>query len=224
MKARLVAAAAAVVMSACGGGGGSDDDGQGLSAQGFWDGEDFSALITPSGEVWVVEDYGVDGLLLSRGSISSSSGNSITGSMQSYFADGTLNSSLSATVAPGSTMSGTVTPQGFPSSTFSATYNTAYDQPALLSNLTGTWAIEAGSVVFDTQGAFTAVQDGCNTSGQVTADSSGKNFFRATVNYGAGCGTAQGLTATGVVVTDGQLMVVGLVGGGTGAALIGERQ
>jgi hypothetical protein len=225
VKVKLVAAAAAVLMAACGGGGGgSDDGGPGVDAQGFWDGEDFSALITPSGEVWVVEDYGVDGLLLSRGSISSSSGNSISGSMQSYFADGTLNSTISATVAPGSSLSGTVTAQGFQPNTFSATYNTAYDQPALLSNLAGTWAVEAGSVVFDAQGAFTAVQDGCNTAGQVTPDSSGKNFFRATVNYGAGCGPAQGLTATGIVVTDGQVMAVGLVGGGTGAALIAERQ
>ena len=144
--------------------------------------------------------------------------------MRSYFADGAQNSTISATVAPGATLSGTITPQGQPSSTFSATYNGAYDQPALLSNLTGTWAIEGGSVVFNAQGAFTAVQDGCNTSGQVTADSSGKNFFRATVNYGVGCGSAQDLTATGVVVTDGQVMVVGLVGAGTGVALIGERQ
>lgn len=229
MKAKLVAAAAAMVMAACGGGGGGGDEGgdkggSGVAAQGFWDGEDFSALITPSGEVWVVEDYGVDGLVLSRGSISSSSGNSISGSMQSYFADGTLNSTISATVAPGATLSGSVTPQGQSPSTFSATYNAAYDRPALLSNLTGTWTIDGGSVVFNAQGAFTAVQDGCNTSGQVTADSSGKNFFRATVNYGAGCGTAQGLTATGIVVTDGQVMVVGLVGGGTGVALIGERR
>lgn len=211
-----------MVMAACGGGGG-DEGSASVSAQGFWVGQDFSALITPSGEVWVVEDYGVDGLVLSRGSISSSSGNSVSGSMQSYFSDGTLSSTISATVAPGATLSGSVTPQGQPTVTFSATYNTAYDRPALLSNLTGTWRIDGGSVVFNAQGAFTAVHEGCNTSGQVTADSSGKNFFRATVTYGTGCGSAQGLTATGVVVTDGRVMVAGLVGGGSGVALIGER-
>lgn len=221
MKSKLVAAAAALAMAACGGGGGGGD--AGVSAQGFWNGDDFSALITPSGEVWAVEDYGADGLLLYRGSITPSSGNNVSGSLQAYFADGPISGTVSAAVVPRATLSGTVTPQGYSPITFSATYSNSYDQPARLDSLTGNWTIDGGFITFNAQGSFSAVQDGCQTSGQVTPDNSGKNFFRVTASFGSGC-SLQGQTATGVLVVDGQLMVVGLVAGGTGGALIGQRQ
>lgn len=73
-------------------------------------------------------------------------------------------------------------------------------------------------------GDFTGVSSGCSFAGRFAEDSSGKNFYRVTVDFGpAPCALPNG-TATGVAaVASDTVLAVGLVSGASGQASLLTR-
>lgn len=205
-------ALSAAVLTACGGG---DDAAPTVAAEGFWSattnaGTGVTLAILENGETWgVTEDgYSITGVLYGN---ATSNGNSISGTGKSF-------NLLSHTVTPG-TFSGTFTPKGALSVTtsdgavISARYEAEYDQPALLSNIAGTYAGEGVSGLSTVQSVpVTIAADGslstpvdpeCTASGAVTPRRSGKNVFNVSVTFsGTNCALGNGTTTTGVAYYD----------------------
>lgn len=224
MKRSIVPLALAAALSACGGGG----DGGGVppqqSPQGFWSGTDFSLLVTPGGELWGVEFDGVD-LFLYNGTFSAS-GSSFTANGYAYLGPDRIALSATGTFTPGSTMSGTVTVPNIGSSQFSAAYSSNYDaMPAAVSALAGTYTLSTGgSLALDSTGSFSGSEDGCSFSGNISPDSSGKNFYRLAVTFGPSPCIAANSAGNGVVAAASSTTLVGGVVSGTlGQAVVLTR-
>jgi hypothetical protein len=80
-----------------------------------------------------------------------------------------------------------------------------YGTPALLSGISGTWTgtLMDGStavVNIDTSGTFSGSDSGCSFSGTITPDSSGKNFFKVFLTYGASPCLSPNQTQAGIGV------------------------
>lgn len=219
-KMRLHWAALAVstaLLAACGGGG--DDSTTTatttLSAEGFWSattsaGTDVTLAILENGETWGVLDNGssITGVLYGN---ATTNGSSISGT-------GTNFDLVSRTVGQG-TFSGTFAPKTTLSVTTSdgtainASYEAEYDQPALLSNIAGTYSGEGLSGLSSVQSIpitiaadgsmSTPVDPNCTASGSVTPRPNGKNVFNVSVTFtGTNCALGNGTTTTGVAYYD----------------------
>ena len=120
-----------------------------------------------------------------------------------------ISGSLSSTVNPGASISGTVT-EGNSATTFSGTplSGTTYDYNAApsLSPVVGNWIMSTlqganASVTVNADGSFAGSTGGCSFSGQLSARSSGKNVFNAAVMFGpVPCALPNG-TANGVALS-----------------------
>lgn len=210
-----------VLLAACGGGGG-DDDGPAVqtppaaTAEGFWGGTSSTGVsvalaVLESGEtfgVYTTPSGSIVGALYGN---TSSSGTSLTGSGKDF-------NIPSRTVGTGS-YSGTFTAKSRVNvtlsngSNFSGSYDPAYDQPASLAALAGTFSgigvsgtspAQSTSVTISPAGAITVPASlGCSASGAATPRPSGKNIFNVTVTFsGSTCALGNGATTTGVVYYD----------------------
>ncbi len=205
-------AVSAAVLSACGGGG--DDAATTVAAEGFWtattsDGLEVSLAILENGETWgVYADSSVAGVLYGN---ASTSGSSVSGTGKTFdIVDRTVSSgTFSGTFAPKSSLSVT-TSDG---TRINASYEADYDQPALLSNIAGSYSgiglsgfsnVQSIPITIAEDGSVsTPVDPQCTATGAVTPRPSGKNVFNVTVTFnGTNCALGDGTTTTGVAYYD----------------------
>jgi hypothetical protein len=206
------------VLTACGGGGGDASPSAPaptVTAEGFWEGPASTGVsvalaVLENGETW--------GVYTSNGSIvgalygnTTSSGTSLSGSGKDF-------NIPSRTVGSG-TYSGTFVAKSSinvttsAGSTFSGTYKTAYDQPASLAAITGTFSgvgvsgtspVQSVSVTISSSGALTVPSTlGCSAAGTATPRPSGKNILDVTVTFtGTSCALGNGASTTGTAYYD----------------------
>ena len=230
--ARYSALAAATLLTACGGGSSDNDSASSTappevatSAEGFWTGKastgyDISLAVLDNGETWGV--YTSNGVLYGalHGSTTSSNG-TLKGSGQEF--------DLGSGTVASSNYSGTYTSKSKTDirlsngSTFAGTYEAAYDQPASLSALAGTYAgygvstgspVQAIAITISTSGAISAPPSlGCSASGSVAPRASGKNIFDLRITFsGASCALGNGANVSGVAYYEGgSLLAMGLL-------------
>lgn len=211
---KLLMIGAATVLTACGGGGGSTAPAAPpplVTAEGFWEGPastgaSVALAVLENGETWGVYTSGsfIAGALYGT---TNSSGTTLTGSGKDFNIP-----SRSVTTA---TYNGTfvakssirVATSG--GSTFTGNYVAAYDQPASLAALAGTFSGQGVSgnsstqtipVTISTSGAVTVpTSGGCGASGTVSPRATGKNIFDVSVTFnGTTCALGDGTVTKGV--------------------------
>jgi hypothetical protein len=201
------------LLSGCGGGG---DDSSPSTAEGFWEGNSstgflVSLAVLETGETWGIYTSTSGALVGGLYGNTSSSESSLSGSGRDFnipsrtVASGTY----SGTLAPKSTMSVTTAPAGI---RFTGAYRPAYDQPASLAAVAGTFngpgvsgtsPVQNVSVRVSTSGAVTASMPGCTVTGTAKPRPSGKNIFDVSVTFtGSNCALGSGTATTGVAYYD----------------------
>lgn len=223
------AAMAAALVAACGGG--SDDDdytpppvAKLTSAEGFWSGKastgyDVAVAVLDNGDTWGV--YSRDGVIHGA----------VHGTTTS--ADGRLHGSgaqfdLDANTVASRTYEGAYTAQKdiriwFAFDAFSGTYSPAYEQPATLAQLAGTYrgvGVSTGSdqmpvtlSISPTGAVATEPMQGCTAQGSAAPRPGGKNVFDLRLAFaGDACALGHGAIATGVAYYEnGALLAMGLL-------------
>ena len=208
-----------VLLAACGGGGGDSASPPApppaVTAEGFWEGPASTGVsvalaVLETGETW--------GVYTSNGSIvgalfgnTTSSGTTLSGSGKDF-------NIPSRTVGSG-TYSGTFVAKSSinvatsTGSTFSGTYKTAYDQPASLAAVAGTFSgqgvsgtspVQTVSVTISPSGSITVpASSGCSAAGTATPRPSGKNIFDVALTFtGSTCALGNGASTTGIAYYD----------------------
>lgn len=215
----LGAALVAATLAACGGGGGSGSSGGGSSnagtAQGWWQGTtntgyNSAFIVLENQETWGI-NYRGNTIYGAFNGTSNGSGTSFT-STDSFFnfsTRTTSNATFSGNVTSGQSATLTDSVSG---TTFNGSYNTAYDAPASLANITGSftgWGLtkstSASSVIvtINSAGAVSANIPNCTVSGTVTPRASGKGVFNVSTTFvGSGCAVGNGVSTTGIAVLD----------------------
>lgn len=214
MKTRIAAIAATVVLAACGGGGDdstSTSPSAAVTAEGFWNGSTttgvgVSLAILENGETW--------GIYASGGSIvgalygnTTSAGTTLSGSGSDFNipSRNTASATYSGTFSPKSSIS--VNTSG--GVAFTGTYDAAYDQPASLAVVAGSFSgqgvsgsspVQGVSVTISSTGVITVPSNlGCSASGSIAPRPNGKNVFNVSVTFsGSNCALGNGATTTGV--------------------------
>ena len=216
---KLVAIGLSAVLSACGGGGGDSAPAAAtvpaITAEGFWEGPASTSVsvalaVLETGETWGVYTSGgsIVGALYGN---TTSSGTTVSGSGKDF-------NIPSRTVGSG-TYSGTFVAKNSINVTtsagtsFSGAYKTAYDQPASLATITGTFSgvgvsgtspVQPVSVTISPSGAITVPSSlGCSAAGTTTPRPSGKNILDVTVTFtGTSCALGNGASTTGIAYYD----------------------
>lgn len=207
--------ALAVSLGACGGGGDGGTSASSGTAEGFWQGPtstgfNASVVVLENGETWGFYTSGnlLVGALYGQ---TQSAGSTVSGSGSDF--------NIPSRTVTASSYSGTVSPKSSISirtaagTTFNGAYSSAYDQPALLSNVAGTFAGfgvtgrtsgQSISATISSSGAITVpTTNGCGAAGTATPRSSGKNIFNVTVTFaGSSCALGNGTVTTGVAYYD----------------------
>lgn len=224
---QFIALAAVTVLTACGGGGGDAPAGTSVppstaaatSAEGFWngtatDGTKISLGILETGETWGLSATARGTLLgVIYGNVTAS-GTSLAGTGSSF--DFTTRTGSTSTFIGSFTpkSSITFTPSG--QNPFNASYDAAYDQPALLANLAGTYTgfsitvttpAQSVPVTISSTGNISASYNSgslnCSTSGTAIPRASGKNIFNIQLTFsGNYCALGNGATASGIAYYD----------------------
>lgn len=230
---------AATLLTACGGGSSNDaPTPPATSVEGFWTGKsstgwDIALAVLENGETWGV--YTSNGAIYGAlQGITSSSGGTLTGSGRDF-------DILSATIAS-STYSGTYTAKTKTDIrlsngvTFAGIYSPAYDQPAALSALVGTYTgsgvstgapVQSIAVTISSAGAISAPPSlGCSISGSTAPRASGKNVFDLRITFtGASCTLGNGATVSGVAYYEGgTLIAMGLLPSQTAGFIFNGRK
>jgi hypothetical protein len=215
-KAILVTAmamAASAFLVGCGGGGDSTPT-TANTGEGFWNGSsstgvNVSLAILETGETWGIYTSN-DAIVGALKGATTFNGNQLTGA-------GTDFNIPSRSVNQGS-YSGTFSSKNSISvktsngSTFSGTYVSAYDQPASLSTVAGSFSgsgvtgnttAQASIVGITSAGVVTSSGNGCTASGQTKPRASGKNIFDLTITFtGTNCALGNGAVTTGIAYYD----------------------
>lgn len=212
---KLLMTSLALVLAACGGGGSDSppvaNGGTTTTAAGFWEGTAstgavVSLAILEDGQTWGIYTSGtqIAGALYG---ITSASGTALSGSGKdfniptrsvtsaSYTGSFVANNRISLTSSGGGSLN--------------ATYVAAYDQPASLASLagtfqgtgiTGTTNGQAVAITVSATGTITVPGTlGCGATGTATPRASGKNIFDISVTFnGANCALGNGAVTTGV--------------------------
>ena len=124
---------------------------------------------------------------------------------------GVLSATIAASYAERQSLNGSISYPGPSVTTFTSTYDTAYDTTPTLASLAGTYTGQAGSsaqgvqsatVTVTATGAFTAVEaDGCTFSGTASPRSRG-NIFDQSVTFGGAPCEFPGTTLVGIAFLD----------------------
>ncbi len=215
-----------LTLVACGGGGGGGGSDVAavppptpvpvtLSTEGFWEGNAstgplVSLAILENGETWGV--YSSGGVIVGAlyGNTTSNSTN-LTGSGRDF-------NVTSRRVGAGSyagtfSNKGTINVTTSSGSTFSGTYKPAYEQPASLttisgsfngSGLSGTSPVQATAVNISSLGVVTVPSTlGCSASGNAAPRPSGKNILDVTITFaGSNCALGNGTVTKGIAYYD----------------------
>lgn len=213
---RFAALAAAAVLTACGGGG-SDDTSTTtptpvvVTAEGFWIG---SASTGPQVQLAILENGETWGFYTVQGSLigalygnTTSSGTTVTGSGLDFYGGSANPGSYSGTFSAKNSIS-LALGSGTSKATFTGKYSTAYDQPASLVNLAGTYAgygltgktsAQAISVTISSNGNISAGNTSCSASGTATPRASGKNIFDIKMTFAGNlCALGNGAVTNGI--------------------------
>ncbi len=237
-----------LIMTGCGGGNGNSGirtSGNSTStageAQGVYSGTaqggyTFEAVVLPNDKFYALHGttsgntFSIDGMMAGQGV---SDHGTFNGTVTDYTSL-PISGNLTATYVPGTTITGTITAVGV-NMPFSAAaipsfnFNTA----ARISDISGNWTATlldgssaAGTIASD--GSFSATTAGCSITGKLTPDTA-KNFFNASLTFGASPCLLPNQTATGVAVyfpiSNGaahQLVMAG-VSGNLGTAFVATR-
>lgn len=228
MKTRIAAIAASTVLAACGGGGDGGSvggsSGTTATAEGVWSGTlasgvSVSAAILENGETWGVYTSGslIVGALYGN---TTSSGTTLSGSGVAFdvVARSSSNGTFTGTFNPKSTIRISSSDGGV----FTGTYDTEYDQPAVLSNVAGSFngqGVSGNSTVqsiplsIASNGTVTVPGTAdCSAAGTLTPRPTGKNIFNVSVTFtGTNCALGNGTVTTGIgyydTVTQGLLVL-----------------
>lgn len=215
---KLLTVGVAMVLTACGGGGSTGGGSTSaiappppVTAEGFWEGTASNGpavalAVLEDGETWGIYTSGafIAGALYG---VTSSSGTALTGSGKDFniparsVTNATYTGSFVAKSSIRVTTSGGVT--------FSGNYVAAYDQPASLTTLAGTFSGQGVSgnsstqtipVTISASGAITVpTSAGCGASGTASPRASGKNIFDVSVTFnGTSCALGNGTVTKGV--------------------------
>lgn len=211
----VAALSTTALLVACGGGsgGGGSTPVANQDPQGLWygtstSGYNINALVLENGEFWSMFSkngiaYGVD---YGTGTVS---GSNITGNIQEFYipTNQVFAGSLTATFTPKSTMQVTTSYNNGSTST-SLKYDSYYDTPASLAQVTGTYTgnYYTGAPVnisISSNGVVSGISNACVIGGNVAPRPTGKNVYNVTLTFsGSNCQPGQG-TATGVGVLGG---------------------
>lgn len=211
---KLLLICVASVLSACGGGGGSTAPTTlppAVTAEGFWEGPastsaSVALAILENGETWGVYTSGsfIAGALYGQ---TNSSGSALTGSGKDF--------NIPARSVTAATYNGTFVAKSSirvatsAGTTFTGNYVAAYDQPASLAALAGTFSGQGVSgnsspqtipVTISAAGAVSVpTSGGCGASGMVSPRATGKNIFDVSVTFnGTTCALGDGTVTKGV--------------------------
>lgn len=219
MNSKLVTIGAlCVFLAACGGdgGSGSPDSPKTSLAEGFWVGEASTGVIVnlavlENGESWGIYSDGASSAGALYGNTKTSDGNRLSGSGLDFniTARSVTSGSYSGTFEPRASMHLALS-NGI---TFDATYSDAYDQPALLSELAGSYnGVAATGTTYSPSVAFTIAADGqialpatdgCGATGTAKPRATGKNVFDIEVTFqSVACALGSGTTVRGIAFYD----------------------
>lgn len=242
-----------VVTIGCGGGSNSSGSSNSQSAtpgqaQNVYSGTtsnggSFEAIILPNDKLYTIYGttsgnvFSVQGMLTGQGA---SKSGTYTASVSDFDSAGSIGSgSVSATYVVDTSINGTLSETGSPNITFSGavlpTSSFNYNTAASLANVTRTWngtLLDGSSatVTINADGSFSGSDSsGCSFTGNVSPDSSTKNFFNVSLTYGASPCLLPNQTATGIAVnyllSDGvtEQLLAGLASGTSfGTVFIGQ--
>lgn len=226
-RAWIIFSFVALLLAGCGGGGSNSFSSAGTSsgtntavqAQGIYSGttstdDTFYSIVLPNDKIYAV--YGTTsgnsfllyGMITGQGK---SDNGTYTANVTDFFYTGvSFSGSISASNLPGS-FNGTLSESGTTTS-FTGTplppadpwdYITFFEEPATLSDITGTWTGSlldgsAATVTINSDGTVSGTSAGCSFSGTVAADASNENFFDVSLTFGDSPCLFPNQTATGV--------------------------
>lgn len=216
-------------LAGCGGGGG--DDGQpntgnppASAAAGFYGhttagDEDQLTMVFEDGSYYILltgDDLGAATMIIGKGEARNGSFTSTDG--RRYDAGPTVPLTVSASYVSKQSFNGTATSTSpAKTSTFTGTYDAAYDRTPQLSAMAGTYTgitgsrlfLEDATVVVNASGSVTGTgQSGCKLSGTVKPKAAG-NAFDITYTFGASPCAAANQTFNGVALAeDGELLAI----------------
>lgn len=234
MKKLAVVGICSAILYGCGGGGGDEPAAPVTSApppaeasvEGFWSGTsstgyDVSLAVLENGETWGVYSYGgsIYGALYGQTTVS---GSSLSGAGSDFNIPS--RSVASATYAGTFVEKSSIEVTTSGGAGFTGVYEPAYDQPASLQAVAGTYAgsgvsgdspVQAVSVTVTATGQVTVPSSlGCSASGSIAPRPTGKNIFNVTVTFlGSTCALGNGATTQGVAYYDsatGQILVMAM--------------
>ena len=223
---KMAVIALAAALTACGGGGDDNPAKSAGAAEGFWSGPassgvDVSVAVLENGETWAVYESGGSIVGAINGTLTINGAN-FTGSGKDFdLIDGSVVQGTFTGAAIAKTSLSISTSSG---ATVNTVYEAAYDQPATLASIAGTFAgsgvsattsAQSISLTISPTGALTIPGTaGCSAAGTVAPRASGKNVFNLSITFtGANCAIGNGVTTTGIAVyntTTGSLIALAL--------------
>lgn len=219
-----------LLLVACGGGGGGGGgsttsttatDAQGLYVGSSSYGFSLNTIILETGEFYSIFSSGGLAYGIDFGTATGSN-NAFSGTLTEFYipTNATIAGSISGTVAPKNSITGSTTYANGTSGTFAATYNSAYDTPATATAISGTYTgiYYTGApvtMVVSSSGAVTGTSTNCTFTGTAVPRPTGKNVYNISLTFvGAQCapgaGAASGIGVLGVVSGNTYLYTAGL--------------
>jgi hypothetical protein len=247
LRQSIVTFACTALLAACGG---DDSTPTQANLEGAFEGSlsggtatSFQLLVLPNQQSWTLYGDSMGSTLLVAGFIqgsgNSSSGSYTTSNALDFGFAPPVPVSVSASYSSTS-VSGTASEAGVAISFSGApipasTYN--YNQTASLADVQGSWSLTSllggspASVAISPNGSFTGLSAGCQFSGTLVPDVSGKNFFNLSLAFGPAPCLLPGQTATGIGLTNilagttiRQLLIAGVTANrSAGEAFVGTR-
>ena len=215
-----LATAFCLTLVGCGGGGGSSPP-PGPSAEGVYGGtltgstsSNFQMLVLENDEFWAMYGTQTSSLFFVAGFLQgtgvSNNGTYTSSNVRDFgfnparagTANATYNATAKTITGSVAASAGTVTLNGGPIA--GSLYN--YNTPALLSSVSGSWALtaltgEGVSLNISAAGAFTANSSlGCAFSGTMVPRPSGKNIFNVSLTFGPSPCVLAGQPASGIAI------------------------
>ena len=218
MMKLLTALATAVLVSSCGGGGDSAPAGP-SAVQGLWLGTTttnraVTGLVFSDGSSYVLYSRVGNPALLGgvvQGSSSAANGTWSSGDARDFNLEGAgvLAATLAGTYTAKQSLAGTATYSNGSTTSFSGTYNAAYETVPTLSAVSGMYngtvafsqGSQAAQVSVAASGAVTATASGCIATGTATPRTDG-NAYNVTLTYGPAPCFFAGQTFNGIAYFD----------------------
>jgi len=220
-KIRLVSALLmTLTLVACGGGGGGGSDSTApataSTAEGIWrgtiqGGASMTGVVLDDGTFYVLySPAGRPDLIagLVQGSGAARNGSFTSSNARDFVInDDVYSASVSASYTSKQTFNGSVTYTNGTTGTFTSSYDSAYEQPASLTAIAGSFSgqsassagVQTGVVTVQSNGAFRSTSNGCTVTGTLTPRGS-VNVFNMSATFGGGACVFGTSTLNGIAV------------------------